>query len=160
MGYLSVVVSRALLVICVPLASASVQAGNIEAGLQAIPVNDWTYSRVVKSGTPIWTSSRIHGVVQKPRTESIDREVRFAAAGSEFGVLVTDKGAEETYYTCTVCHSERIIAQQGLPKKAWAEVLVWMVDEQEMEEIEEPDYSLILNYLAKHYNTDRPNFPK
>ncbi|WP_169570318.1 aldehyde dehydrogenase [Sneathiella limimaris] len=92
--------------------------------------------------------------------------VVFSSAGvmadeeSEYGVLVDKPGAEETYIYCTACHSEKIVAQQGLTKKAWDELLVWMVDEQEMEPIEEPDRSVIIEYLAKYYNTDRPNFPK
>lgn len=78
----------------------------------------------------------------------------------EYGVLVDKPGAEETYIYCAACHSERIVAQQGLTRKDWVELLEWMVDEQEMDEIEEPDYTIILDYLTKHYNTDRPNFPK
>jgi len=87
-------------------------------------------------------------------------KVQVATVEAEFGVLVAGKGAEETYNNCTACHSERIVAQQGLTENAWKELLVWMVDEQEMDEVEEPDYSLIINYLAANYNTDRPNFPK
>ena len=78
----------------------------------------------------------------------------------EFGVLFQAAGVEETFYTCTACHSERIIAQQGQTRAHWDELLVWMVDEQEMDEIEEPDRSAILDYLAEHYGEDRPNFPK
>lgn len=79
---------------------------------------------------------------------------------SEFGKLVNRPGVEETHAYCTACHSERIVAQQGLTKEGWIELLEWMVDEQEMEEIEEPDLTLILDYLTKNYNVDRPNFPK
>ena len=50
--------------------------------------------------------------------------------------------------------------QQGLTRKGWDEVLVWMVEEQGMYEIEEPDRTVILDYLSTHYNEDRPNFPK
>lgn len=79
---------------------------------------------------------------------------------AEFGVLVAAIGAEETHTYCTACHSERIVAQQGLSKSEWREVLIWMQEEQEMDEIKEPDYSSIINYLATNYNVDRPNFPK
>ncbi|GLQ07000.1 hypothetical protein [Sneathiella chinensis] len=77
----------------------------------------------------------------------------------EFGVLVEKPGVEETFIYCTACHSERIVAQQGLTRKDWIDLLEWMVDEQEMEPIEEPDYTIIIDYLATYYNTDRPNFP-
>lgn len=78
----------------------------------------------------------------------------------EFGVLFQAAGVEETFYTCSACHSERIVAQQGLTRAHWDELLVWMLEEQEMDEIEEPNRSTILDYLAEHYGEDRPNFPK
>ncbi len=34
-----------------------------------------------------------------------------------------------------------------------------MVEEQSMAEIEEPDLSIVLDYLTTNYNIDRPNFP-
>lgn len=84
-----------------------------------------------------------------------------AAAGeSEFGVLKVADGVEETYYACTSCHSEMIVAQQGLTRAEWDDMLVWMVDEQGMAELDEPERTKILDYLAANYNTDRPNFPR
>jgi len=92
----------------------------------------------------------------------------FAVAGAvaadeeppEFGVLVVADGVEETYAYCVACHSERIVAQQGLDRQGWVELFDWMVEEQGMPEIEEPDLSIVLDYLTTHYNTDRPNFPR
>ncbi len=78
---------------------------------------------------------------------------------SEFGILKVAPGVEPTYYTCSACHSEMIVAQQGLTRDDWEEMLEWMVEEQGMSEIDEPDLSLILDYLSTHYNEDRPNFP-
>ncbi|EEE37487.1 cytochrome c-552 [Rhodobacteraceae bacterium KLH11] len=78
----------------------------------------------------------------------------------EFGVLFDAPGVEETFYACGACHSEMIVAQQGLTRNGWEEMLEWMVDEQGMSEIDEPDYSVILEYLSTHYGEDRPNFPK
>lgn len=83
-----------------------------------------------------------------------------AEAGSEeFGLLVAGPGAEETFYACTACHSEMIVAQQGLTRKGWEEMLDWMVEEQGMSALEEPDLSAVLDYLATNYGEDRPNFP-
>jgi len=79
---------------------------------------------------------------------------------SEFGQLFNAPGVETTYYACIACHSEMIIAQQGLSRAHWAELLEWMVEEHGMPEIEEPDLTKILDYLSTHYNEDRPNFPK
>ena len=81
-------------------------------------------------------------------------------AENEFGVLKVAEGVEETFYACTACHSEMIVAQQGLTRQDWDDMLVWMVEEQGMHEIEEPDRTKILDYLSTHYNEDRPNFPK
>ncbi|MDV7339225.1 cytochrome c family protein [Terasakiella sp. A23] len=78
----------------------------------------------------------------------------------DYGVLFVAKGVEETHAYCTACHSERIVAQQGLTRDGWVELLEWMVDEQDMGEIDEPDLTLVLDYLAANYNTDRPNFPR
>ena len=75
------------------------------------------------------------------------------------GVLVAAAGAEETYAYCTVCHSERIVAQQGLTRPDWDELLEQMVEENGMNPIGEPDLGRVLDYLAAHYGPDRPNFP-
>ena len=78
----------------------------------------------------------------------------------EFGLLFDAYGVEETYYACTACHSEMIVAQQGMSRKKWDELFEWMIEEQGMSEIEEPDRTVILDYLEAHYNEDRPNFPR
>ena len=75
------------------------------------------------------------------------------------GVLVVADGAEETYAYCTVCHSERIVAQQGLTRPDWDELLEQMVEENGMNPIGEPDLGRVLDYLAANYGPDRPNFP-
>ena len=75
------------------------------------------------------------------------------------GVLVAAAGAEETHAYCTVCHSERIVAQQGLTRSDWEELLEQMVEEHGMNPIVEPDLGLVLDYLAANYGPDRPNFP-
>ena len=77
----------------------------------------------------------------------------------ELGVLVNEEGAEETHAYCTACHSERIVAQQGLTRADWEEVLEQMVEENGMDPVEEPDLGRILAYLATHYGPGRPNFP-
>lgn len=78
----------------------------------------------------------------------------------EFGVLFDAPGVETTYYMCSACHSEMIVAQQGLTRDGWIEMLDWMVDEQGMSELEEPELSEVLDYLSAHYGEDRPNFPQ
>ncbi|MEP2683611.1 MAG: cytochrome c family protein [Sulfitobacter sp.] len=82
-----------------------------------------------------------------------------ASAVDAFGNLNMDRGAETTYYTCTACHSEMIVVQQGLTREGWAEVLKSMVEDHGMPEIDAADRSEILEYLSTHYNESRPNFP-
>jgi len=82
-----------------------------------------------------------------------------ASEPEDFGVMVAAPGASETFDACTPCHSERIVAQQGLTREQWDELLDWMVEEQEMEPIEAGARAVILDYLAGHYGPDRPNFP-
>jgi cytochrome c len=78
----------------------------------------------------------------------------------EYGFFAVAEGVDEAYAYCTACHSERLVAQQGLDRHDWIELLEWMVEEQSMAEIEEPDLSIVLDYLTTNYNIDRPNFPK
>ncbi|MFD2204716.1 hypothetical protein [Kiloniella antarctica] len=77
----------------------------------------------------------------------------------EFEGLAPGIGQEEVLIYCSACHSTRIVQQQGMKRSGWEETLEWMVEDQGMSEIDEPDLALILDYLSKHYNVDRPNFP-
>lgn len=77
----------------------------------------------------------------------------------EFGVLVAAPGVEETYAYCSACHSERLVAQQGMTRRRWEKLIEWMVEEQGMVPLEEPERSAVLDYLAENYGPDRPNFP-
>ena len=92
--------------------------------------------------------------------EAAEAEEEAEATGEDFGQLFVAEGAEETYYACTACHSEMIVAQQGKTRDGWKKLLVWMVEEQGMNELPEDELNVILDYLAAHYNTDRPNFPR
>ncbi|MEM6354452.1 MAG: aldehyde dehydrogenase [Pseudomonadota bacterium] len=82
------------------------------------------------------------------------------ALADEYGVLFEAEGVEETYYNCAGCHSERLVAQQGMTRERWDSLLDWMVEEQGMAELVPEERTVILDYLATHYNTDRPNFPR
>ena len=80
------------------------------------------------------------------------------ALAQEFGGLPPGEGRTEVFAWCTPCHSARIIIQQGLTRDDWDETLVWMVEEQGMQE---PDLAMrekILDYLAKQFPPDRPHF--
>jgi cytochrome c len=78
---------------------------------------------------------------------------------AEYGVLVDKPGVEITYAYCSACHSELLVAQQGLSRTRWEHLLEWMVEEQGMPELDDDELNEILDYLAENYGEDRPNFP-
>ena len=80
-------------------------------------------------------------------------------AEDEIGLLASGRGAAETYAACTACHSERIVIQQGLPRRQWDELLDWMVDEHGMSPLRGRLRDTVLDYLAQQYGRDRPNYP-
>lgn len=76
------------------------------------------------------------------------------------GVFHEAEGVDLAYQYCTGCHSEMLVAQQGQSRDGWEKLFIWMVEEQGMPPIPEPDRTVLLDYLSEHYNTDRPNFPR
>ena len=110
----------------------------------------------------VWLSM-ISGLTTLPEESfaeaSADAGPVHEAGEADFGLLVAAKGAGATHAYCTVCHSERIVAQQGLTREDWLETLEYMVDEHGMAPIEESDLELVVDYLSTHYGPDRPNFP-
>ena len=94
------------------------------------------------------------------RASAAPAAVSGPAEAEDFGLMVSAPGASETFDACTPCHSERIVVQQGLTREQWDELMVWMVEEQEMEPIGDGALAVILDYLAAHYGPDRPNFPR
>ncbi|WP_292293085.1 aldehyde dehydrogenase [Marivita sp.] len=83
-----------------------------------------------------------------------------AADVGDVGALYPAEGAGVTYSYCASCHSTQLVAQQGQTREGWDELLVWMVEKQGMEPIPDEDREIVLDYLAEHYNTDRPHFPR
>jgi len=63
-------------------------------------------------------------------------------------------GRDQVEGYCSICHSLKLVVQQGLPREDWDELMVWMVDEQDMEEIEAEDRRLVLDYLAKYVSIE------
>ena len=99
------------------------------------------------------------GAAPASQTGPDQAEVQEASV-DDYGLLVDAPGVAETHAYCTPCHSEMIVVQQGKTRDHWADLFEWMIEEQGMAEIDEPDRSVVLDYLAAHYNTDRPNFPR
>ena len=80
-----------------------------------------------------------------------------AAGADEWDGLPEDPGREEVFGLCGACHSLMIVKQQGLDRDAWEETLVWMVEEQGMPELDPETWSLVLDYLARHYGLENRN---
>jgi cytochrome c len=81
-------------------------------------------------------------------------------AAQELEDLPEGSGREDTYYLCSACHSFMLVAQQGLTRERWDDVLGWMVEEQGMDQPEPPTREAILDYLSQHYGPDRPNWQR
>ena len=78
-----------------------------------------------------------------------------AEAAERASPLPPGPGRDEVELYCSYCHSLKIVTQQGLSRKDWDELLVWMVDEQGMAEIEAEDRKLVLDYLAAKISVER-----
>lgn len=74
---------------------------------------------------------------------------------SELGGLPDGKGAEETFYACTACHSTAIIRQQHVTDARWDDLWNWMIEKQGMPEYPPEDKELILGYLKQHFSSER-----
>ena len=64
--------------------------------------------------------------------------------------LPEDAGRTEVMTFCGSCHSLKLVAQEGLSRARWAELLVSMYQDYEMEPLEDEDARLVLDYLGRH----------
>jgi cytochrome c553 len=78
-----------------------------------------------------------------------------AAEEDEYQGLPPGAGRDEVFGLCGACHSMKLVTQQGLSRDRWDTVLDYMVEEQEMPEVDEEMRKLLLDYLAEFYGPDR-----
>lgn len=69
--------------------------------------------------------------------------------------LPAGTGRDDVEALCGGCHSLQLVTQQGLSREVWAEVILYMVEEQEMPELDPEEEQLVLDYLAHFYGPDR-----
>jgi len=95
--------------------------------------------------TATLTAATLMGVaaVEHPRAQE-----------DEYLGLPDAPGREEVAAYCGACHSLKLVVQQGLTRKGWEDLLVWMYEEQEMPELEPDEEKLVLDYLAKYVNPE------
>jgi hypothetical protein len=60
-------------------------------------------------------------------------------------------GRDETFAFCTGCHGFKIVAAQGMSREAWDRTLIWMVERQNMADIQGEPRDIVLDYLAKAF---------
>ncbi len=72
----------------------------------------------------------------------------------DFYGLPNGEGRAEVGIYCAACHSLGLVVQQGLTRGQWDELLVWMVEEQDMEALPKKDRAIVLDYLGKHVGPD------
>jgi hypothetical protein len=65
--------------------------------------------------------------------------------------FVAAPGREETFYACTACHNFKLVAQQGMNRRQWEDILVLMHEKHGMPELDAKDREVVLGYLEAAY---------
>lgn len=65
--------------------------------------------------------------------------------------FVEAPGRDETFYACTACHNFKLVAQQGMNRRQWEDILVVMRDKHGMPELDAKDREVVLTYLETAY---------
>jgi cytochrome c len=77
-----------------------------------------------------------------------------AAQDNAYGGLPEGKNRVLVFGVCSGCHSVKLVMQQGMPRAKWDKTLDWMVEQQGMPQLDPETESAVLDYLARHFNTD------
>ena len=109
----------------------------------------------VLSGTGVQVAEPGAAAAPAPQASVAMQAAAPAAGVDEYQGLPPGIGRDEVLGLCGVCHSMKLVTQQGLSRSTWSEVLEFMVEEQEMAELEPDDEKLVLDYLEKFYGPDR-----
>ena len=78
------------------------------------------------------------------------------ALAQEAEILEPGEGREVTAAICSGCHSLRLVAQQGMSRTRWDDLLDWMVEKQGMPALDPETRTTVLDYLAEHYGRRAP----
>jgi hypothetical protein len=70
--------------------------------------------------------------------------------------FVAAPGREETFYTCTACHNFKLVAQQGMNRRQWEEILLMMTEKHGMPALEGKERETVLSYLEAAYPQTTP----
>jgi hypothetical protein len=65
-------------------------------------------------------------------------------------------GRDDTFYACTACHNFKLVAQQGMNRRQWDEILTLMTQRHGMPPLEDKDRETVLNYLEAAFPPRAP----
>lgn len=65
-------------------------------------------------------------------------------------------GRETVFVLCDGCHSIKLVVQQRLSCESWDKALVWMVEEQDMAELDDETREAVLDYLGTYLSAETP----
>ena len=70
--------------------------------------------------------------------------------------FVAGEGRDDTFYTCTACHNFKLVAQQGMNRRQWEDILVVMNEKHGMPKLDDKDREVVLKYLETAYPPRAP----
>ncbi len=65
-------------------------------------------------------------------------------------------GRDDTFYACTACHGFKLVAQQGMNRRQWEEILQLMNEKHGMAALEGKERETVLNYLEATFPPRTP----
>ena len=65
-------------------------------------------------------------------------------------------GRDDTFYACTACHNFKLVAQQGMSRRQWEDILTLMNERHGMPKLDDKDRETVLHYLETAYPPRAP----
>ena len=65
-------------------------------------------------------------------------------------------GRDDTFYACTACHNFKLVAQQGMTRRQWEDILTLMNERHGMPKLDDKDRETVLRYLETAYPPRAP----
>ena len=66
-------------------------------------------------------------------------------------VLAEGEGRSEVFGYCTACHNTALIRRSAFTRERWDELMDWMSEKHEMNQLEGEFRDTSVDYLARHY---------
>lgn len=137
--------SCAAMVLALPFASAVAQTNLQNPMLQQSPMTPTPGQPM--SPMSISPMQPLGGLAGQPEA-NVERD-------PDFDNLPVGEGMEDTYFSCTACHSSQTFQQMRLTDARWEYLWDWMIKEQGMPDYGPEDRAIILAYLQTHFSSER-----